>query len=212
MSTPYGALANTAVSLAKASKNPTLTNIVAIAPVATQIAAGNVSLNASVTNGANLVGSAGRLLKNGSAFETVNAVNSAVRFAQGFLDPNTKATVGAISGGLNQVFGLGGVLGGSLFGGAQGNKPVALHTDSLASQDMASAYSEGNDVVFSFVRADSNSATEGDSLFGDTGTDWNSGFSVDKVGLSPKLSGSSALKSEFSPLSVGSTPTTASYG
>ena len=93
-----------------------------------------------------------------------------------------------------------------------GGKPVALHTESLASQSMASAYSEGNDVVFSFVRADSNSAASGGSPFGDTGTDWNSGFSVDKAGLSPSLSGSSALKSQFSPLSVGSTPTTASYG
>jgi hypothetical protein len=206
MSTPFGALANTAVSLAKASKNPTLTNIVAIAPVAAQTATGNTSLNTNVTNGAALVGSAGRLLKNGSAFETVNAVNTAVRFAQGFLDPKTKATVGAITGGLNQIFGLGGL------GFGLGGKPVALHTESLASQSMASAYSEGNDVVFSFVRADSNSAASGGSPFGDTGTDWNSGFSVDKAGLSPSLSGSSALKSQFSPLSVGSTPTTASYG
>lgn len=199
MSTPYGALANTAVSLAKASKNPTLTNIVAIAPVAAQIADGNLSLNTNVTNGAALIGSAGRLLKNGSAFETVNTVNTAVRFAQGFLDPNTRATVGAITGGLNQLFGINGVFGPALgIGAAKGNKPVALHTESMKAQKMSSAYSEGNEVIFSLVRADSNSPADSSPSPGANGSDQ---LATDKAAaVAPPPTAPTASQKQFTPL------------
>lgn len=206
MTIPVGAISNTAVSLVNAVSSPSLSNIVAVAPQAAQIAAGNANLNAAVTNGANLTRAAATLLQSGSPFAVGNTINSAVRLAQGFLDPNTASTVGQVSGGLNQIFGVGGVLSPFGVGVGRGNKPVGLHTDSLTSQDMTAAFSEGNDVVFSFVRLDSGSASETGFWDGSGGIDWNSGFNVDDSGLNVSLSGSSALKSELSPLAVGTVP------
>lgn len=207
MSTPYGALANTAVSLAKTTKNPTISNIVAIAPVATQIDTGNVNLNSAVTNGASLIGSASQLLSSGSSYEAVSTVNTAVRLAQGFLDPKTAATVGAIAGGLNQLFGIGSVFGGALgIGAAGGNKPIALHTESLPSQDMASAYSEKNDVVFTFVRADSNIPTGATGDGSGIDMDWPTSLNTDLSGIAPAVSAPTSLSSQFSPVATGTVP------
>lgn len=150
MTVPTGAITNTAVSLVKAVNNPSLSNVLAVSTTAS-LATGNPNTTRIVTNSAGLVNSAANLLQNGSARNAQNTLNSAVKLAQGFLDPKTAGVVGSIAGGLNQIFGI---LGGPGGGGGGGNKPIALHTESLPKQDMKSAYAEQRDVVFSFVRMD----------------------------------------------------------
>jgi hypothetical protein len=146
MSVPFGAITTSAVSLVSGVKNPTATNLVG---AATQLASlgNNQKVTNSVNAGASLAASF-VALGQGRPFDTLGGVNQAVRLASGFMDPKTAAITNSVLTGVNMLFGGGGVF------GAPGNKPYALHTDSLPSQDMGGAYGEGNDVVFSFVRAD----------------------------------------------------------
>jgi len=145
MSIPFGALVTSAVSLTKSVKNPSATNLVGATTQLTSL--GN---NQAVTNSVNAgVGLAAGFaaLGQGRPVSTLGGVNQAVRLASGFMDPKTAAIASSVLSGVSRLFGGGGVF------GATGNKPYALHTDSLSSQSMASAYGEQNDVVFSFVRA-----------------------------------------------------------
>lgn len=184
MSIPTGAIVNNAVSLVKGVKNPSLSNVAAVAKSAVQ-ATGSANSTSVVTNAASLTGQALSLLDSGTPLAGRNVINSATRLAQGYLDPNTSGTVGQILGGVNQLFGLFG--GGAGFGGA---KPIALHSDSLAGQSMAAAYSTGKDVVFTLVRMDSGTASEQDPTQG-----------LDAA--STNLSGTGALASNIDGLSVG---------
>ena len=182
MSVPYGAIVTSAVSLTQAVKNPSATNLVG---ATTQLASlgNNQAVTNSVNAGASLAASFAALGQ-GRPFDVLNGVNQAVRLASGFMDPKAAAITSSVLSGANMLFGGGGVF------GATGNKPYALHTESLSSQSMSSAYGEQNDVVFSFVRA--NSATE-EAMFG-----------VDDGGLNSvadNLSGKGALASPGSGLS-----------
>ncbi|MFZ9244572.1 MAG: hypothetical protein ACO22S_05655 [Burkholderiaceae bacterium] len=148
MSTPIGAITTSAISLVKGVKDPTKSNIVG---AATQLASlgNNQKVTNSVNAGVGLLTSAYQSLGQGKPFDTLGGLNQAVRLASGFTDPKTAAIASSVLGGINMLFGGGGVL------GMQGNKPYALHTESMKAQSMASAYGEQNDVVFTFVRAGS---------------------------------------------------------
>lgn len=165
MAVPSGAIVNTVISLAKTTSEPSVSNVVGAASSAIEIF-GNPEANTLAKSASPLVSSLANTLVGGSPFNALNATNQAVKLAQGFLDPQTANIVGSVSSGLNQLFGLGGVFNPFGIGGAGGNKPSALRTDTMTAQPMKAAYGEGQDVAFSFVRA--GSALESD-IFGDFG-------------------------------------------
>jgi hypothetical protein len=158
MAIPSGAISNTVVSLAKAGVQPTASNVVGVVTDAVTVA-NNPRANQVVQGAAPLVTSAIRTLGSGAPFDPINGINQAVRLATGFMDPKTAAIAQSVSSGINALFGANGVFNPMRASGPPGNKPIALHTETLAAQDMSSAYGEGRDVVFSFVRA--NAALEG---------------------------------------------------
>ena len=154
MTVPIGAIVNTAVSLVDATVNPSISNVVGLTTDAVAIF-NNPEANKTAQAASPLVSSLANTLIGGSPFNALNVSNQAVKLAQGFLDPETADIVGSVSGGLNQLFGSGGALSPINIGGQKGNKPIGLRTDTMATQPMQSAYSPGQDVAFSFVRAGS---------------------------------------------------------
>lgn len=169
MAIPAGAIVNTAVSLVDAGKNPSVSNVVGLTTNAVSLF-NNPEANKTAQAASPLVSSLANTLVGGTPFNALNVSNQAVKLAQGFLDPATADIVGSVSSGLNQLFGTSGILNPIGISGGGGNKPIGLRTDTMASQPMKSAYSPGQDVVFSFVRAGSalEAATEG--LFDPGGT------------------------------------------
>ena len=154
MAVPAGAIVNTAVSLISATENPSVSNVVGLTTDAVAIF-NNSEANITAQAAAPLVSSLANTLIGGSPFNALNVSNQAVRLAQGFLDPETASIVGSVSSGLNQIFGAGGILNPIGISGSSGNKPIGLRTETMATQPMKSAYSPGQDVAFSFVRAGS---------------------------------------------------------
>jgi len=154
MAVPSGAIVNTVISLAKTTSEPSISNVVGAASSTVEIF-NNPQANTLAGKATPLVSSLANTLVGGSPFNALNSTNQAVKLAQGFLDPQTASTVGSVSSGLNQLFGLGGVFNPSGVGGAGGNKPAALRTDAMTAQPMKAAWGEGQDVAFSFVRAGS---------------------------------------------------------
>ena len=162
MAVPSGAIVNTAVSLVDTVSSPSVSNVVGLTTDSVALFS-NSEANQTAQTAAPLVSSLANTLVGGSPFNALNVSNQAVRLAQGFLDPETSDIVGSVSGGLNQLFGGGlNVIG---VGGLSGNKPIGLRTETMTAQPMNSAYSPGQDVVFSFVRAGSalEAATDGSS-------------------------------------------------
>lgn len=202
MSIPYGAIVTSAVSLVQSIKNPSASNVVGATTQFTSL--GN---NQPVTNTANAgatLGATFTSLGQGRPLDARNGVNQAVRLASGFMDPKTAAIASSVLSGANMLFGGGGGL--SLLGFG-GNKPYALHTDSLPSQSMSGAYSEGNDVVFSFVRA--NAATE-EAMWGTDDGGLNK--TADNLsGTGALASGGSGLNKSIGSVSPASQSLTTSY-
>jgi len=209
MAQPNGAIINSAVSLIKTVRDPSVSNVVAAATDVVAIG-NNPTANNAVTNAGPLITSTFTALTQGQPLNPLNTVNQAVKLATGFMDPKTAGLVGSVSGGLNQLFGVGGALSpaSSLLGlgVGGGNKPVALHTETLPSQNMKSAYSEGKDVVFSFVRA--NSAMESalsEPGFGDInlGIADSSAFDLDNTAPFDAGQTLNANDTTFSPPAIG---------
>ena len=196
MAVPAGAIVNTAVSLISATENPSVSNVVGLTTDAITIF-NNSEANITAQAAAPLVSSLANTLIGGSPFNALNVSNQAVRLAQGFLDPETASIVGSVSSGLNQIFGAGGILNPIGISGLSGNKPIGLRTETMATQPMRSAYSPGQDVAFSFVRAGSalEAATAGGGPFDPGGT---SDFPVlDSSVLGTPTPPSSALEKDF---------------
>ena len=154
MAVPIGAISNTSISLVGAIKNPTASNVVGAITDAVSIA-NNPGANKLAQGAEPLLTSVANTIGGGAPFNPINGINQAVRLATGSMDPRTAAIAGSVSSGINALFGANGVFNPMSPTGPPGNKPIALRTETMAAQNMASAYSEGQDVVFSFVRAGS---------------------------------------------------------
>ena len=173
MAVPVGAISNTALSLVGAIQKPTASNVVGAITNSVSIA-NNPGANKLAQGAAPLLTSAVTALGGGAPFDTINGINQAVKLASGFMDPKTAAIAGSVSSGINALFGANGLFNPMSPRGPGGNKPIALHTETMAAQPMKSAYSEGQDVVFSFVRMGSTLEEDIFSGFGDGFDDFGS--------------------------------------